>query len=512
MPVTRIDLDIRETTTAASPADAAADVLLVPAFTEKNSAGETIVRWNDALKDLNERSNGALQSFLEEESFGGAFGKSLYLPSPSMLQGIGAKRVIVFGCGNADLPAHRLEAACTKALSAHLRLDQIGEIGVVAAGMDMPFDSALLALGSAIYQHTYRSREARKDGPRIGKVIFYVAQGNLPAQSQQMLAEIAAMCTARGITQDLVNMPSNIKRTDTMVNEAESLEARGLELDVVSDVRWIQEHMPCFFTVARGSLSSDPPKWIRLRYKPQGEIKRRLALVGKSVIFDTGGYQIKPGEFMNTMKADMAGGAAVLGVMYALSELKPPGLEVRAYLAATPNMIDADAMLPDSIVDTTCGKKVEIRHTDAEGRLTLIDAIAMAEQDEPEAIVTTATLTGAASRAVGMSIALMSRREHESWRDRMEAAARRAGDRVQVLDLAEEDFEDIASKLDGADIINTMQGKMRGAQTAAAFVMNGVPEDRPVIHLDIAGGDMSSDDKATGIATRSILRFLLHHV
>ena len=109
-------------------------------------------------------------------------------------------------------------------------------------------------------------------------------------------------------------------------------------------------------------------------------------------------------------------------------------------------------------------------------------------------------------------MALLSRPAHETWRDAMEAAAHAAGDRVQTLNLMDEDFDDIKSKLDAADIINTNRGKSRGAQTAAAFVMNGAPATRPLIHLDIAGGDMSDDEKATGIAAKSLIQFVLHHL
>jgi leucyl aminopeptidase len=492
-----------------------ASLIVIPCHSEAAQPDATLPRWNNALEAVAGRFAAAgrdLRLLLAEEGLQGRHGQSLYLPESP------AGRLLFVGLGDPDIASHRLEAACARALTA-VRVKDLELVAVVLpTDVRLAPDVTLLALSGALYQFAYRSREARapEQLPRISRAQFHHGPGEFTApgyaDASELLREIAALCEARALTMDLVNTPSNIKRTDTLVAEVRQLEAKGLAVEVVDDVRWIEEHMPCFFTVAKGSLASDPPKWIHVHYQPAGDVKRRIALVGKAVIFDTGGYQVKTDNFMNTMKADMAGSAAVIGAMQAIADLRPPHIEVHAYCAATPNKIDSDAMLPDSIVDTTCGKKVEIRHTDAEGRLTLIDAVAMAERANPEVIVTVATLTGAASRAVGMGMALMTRDRHRAWRDRMEAAARAAGDRVQTLDLLEEDFDDIKSKLDGADLLNTMRGKTRGAQTAAAFVMNGAPEERPLIHLDIAGGDMSEDDKATGIATKSLLRFLLHHL
>ncbi len=452
-----------------------------------------------------------LAELLRIESFAGKHGQILYLPhSP-------AGRVLLVGLGPARIAMHRLESAVLAALG-RIRLKELPLVAVALPqleGKHASLATTALAVAGAFYQFSYRSRESRDPGPQLERLRLHRPPETQLDDEIRLAQEISAMCEGRALTMDLVNTPSNIKRTNTLVDQAVALAEDGGEeftAEIVDDVKWLEEHMPCFFTVARGSAESDPPKWIRIHYKPKGEIKRRIALVGKAVIFDTGGYQVKPGDFMNTMKADMAGSAAVFGAMQALAAIKPAGIEVQAYFAATPNMIDSRAMLPDSIVDTTCGKRVEIRHTDAEGRLTLIDAVTMAERDEPEAIVTVATLTGAASRAVGMGMALMSRDEHTDWRQAMEDAAHEAGDRVQSLDVMAEDFDNIKSKLDGADIRNTNRGKNRGAQTAAAFVMNGAAASMPLVHLDIAGGDMSDDEKATGIAAKCLVRFLLHHL
>lgn len=479
-----------------------ADIWLLPCYAapaEDPNAKPALLQ-NADLERAAARLGLDLVGFAAAESFQGEHGKSFYINAPD------TKRVLAFGLGKADRQkTHRIESSLSKALKGRLSARQIGTLALFLP-TNLPaaeLRSFALATAGAIAHHTYRSREAREPGPEIQRLVF---AGAKPDRADELAREISAILAARGRAMDLVNTPANLKRTDTLVAEAEELRGLGVEVNVMQDPRWIEENMPCFFAVARGSLASDPPKWIHAVYRPAGGAKRRVAVVGKSVIFDTGGYQLKPDTYMNTMKADMTGGATALAALRAIAELKPVGLELHVFCAATPNKVDSDAMLPDSIVDTACGKKVEIRHTDAEGRLTLIDAVTRAETVQPEVILTIATLTGSAARAVG-PMALMS--NSDEWRSRFADAAARAGDPCFPLDVVEEDYEDIASKLDGADISNVQQGKNRGAQTAAAFVFSGVKASQPIVHLDIAGGDMTDDEKATGIALKSTLRFLL---
>ncbi|HNJ34569.1 MAG TPA: hypothetical protein PK881_10030, partial [Leptospiraceae bacterium] len=134
-------------------------------------------------------------------------------------------------------------------------------------------------------------------------------------------------------------------------------------------------------------------------------------------------------------------------------------------------------------------------------------AVAKACEDKPDLIITIATLTGSAARAVGEAIALMG--NETRYRERLALCAEKSGDACQTLDIWEDDYEDIKSKLDGADIINTSQNKNRGAQSACAFVMSGLTMEVPMLHLDIAGADMTKDEKATGIGVRSLMRFLI---
>lgn len=492
------------------------DGLIIPVF--KKAASNTGSQ-SKAKKDVDPKASivwpitldKALRDEIEaiavEEKFDGSKGKTLTVRQSSANK-LGAKRLIVLGLGEAEkVEARYWETIASKAISALLGLKDFKSVAVLlpeATGKLTAEAAVSLAVDAAV-QATYRSMESKDPGPDLQKVILLTDR-----KLDATLKQAQALAQARALVKDLVNHPSNLKNTNTLADRAKTIgKNSAIQVNVQTSSAWIEKNMPCFFTVAKGSLASDPPKFITLRYAPKsGKAKKKIAIVGKSVIFDTGGYQVKPGDYMVTMKGDMTGGAVALATMQAIAELQPQNLEITAYLAATPNKIDSDAMIPDSIVNTTCGKKVEIRHTDAEGRLTLIDAVAKAAENKPEEIITIATLTGAASVAVGSYIALMG--NNEALRDRVAIAGRSQGEQIQTLDVTEDDFDNIKSKLDGADIINTSQTKKRGAQTAAAFVMSGAPEGMPMAHLDIAGADMTPDEKATGTSVKTIIQYLLN--
>lgn len=500
-----------------------ADGLIVPVF-KKASAKDSKAAGNAKASKKEDAANSivwpamfgkALQAELEqlatEEKFDASRGKLLTLRQ-SAANKLGVKRLILVGLGEvAKVQPRHWESVLQKAMGLLLALKdpQAIAIALPEATETLSSTSALLLSVDAVTQSTYKSMEA-KEPPIDLKTVTVFLQDAVTNELKAHLERAESLAQARSLVKDLVNHPANLKSTNTLVDVAQKIgKGTDIQVSVQKDPKWIEKNMPCFYTVARGSVASDPPKFITLRYTPKsGKAKKHIAIVGKSVIFDTGGYQVKPGDYMVTMKGDMTGGAVALATMQAIAALKPKNIAVTAYLAATPNKIDSDAMIPDSIVNTTCGKKVEIRHTDAEGRLTLIDAVAKALENKPDEILTIATLTGAASVAVGSYIALMG--NNEALRDRVAMAGRSVGESIQTLDVTEDDYDNIKSKLDGADIINTSQRKNRGAQTAAAFVMSGASDDMPMAHMDIAGADMTPDEKATGVSVKTVIQYLLN--
>jgi leucyl aminopeptidase len=504
------------------PSAIKADGLIVPVFKKpaaKNTSDKNKNKDTDPTASivwpvtLDKALRADIDALAAEEKFDGSKGKTLVIRQ-SATNKLGVRRLILLGLGEAGkLQARHWDSNLQKALGALLSLKDAQTVAVLlpehADAAQLSLETAVSLSVDAVHQATYKSMEAKDPLVNLKSVTLLLSE-KASSRLDTVLKQAESLAQARSLVKDLVNHPANLKSTNTLVKTAQSIgKTTGIKVTVQKDSRWIEKNMPCFYTVARGSVATDPPKFITLHYAPKsGKAKKQIAIVGKSVIFDTGGYQVKPGDYMVTMKGDMTGGAVALATMQALAELQPKNIEVRAYLAATPNKIDSDAMIPDSIVDTTCGKKVEIRHTDAEGRLTLIDAVAKAVENKPDEILTIATLTGAASGAVGNAIALMG--NNDALRDRVAQAGKSLGEPIQTLDVIEDDFDNIKSKLDGADIINTSQRKNRGAQSAAAFVMSGAPEEMPMAHMDIAGADMTPDEKATGTSVKTVIQYLLN--
>lgn len=248
---------------------------------------------------------------------------------------------------------------------------------------------------------------------------------------------------------------------------------------------------------------------VRLRYEPRGSRGGRIALVGKGVTFDSGGYSIKTGSGMETMKRDMSGAAAVISAMRVIAAMKPK-VKVDAYVALTENMINGQAMRPGDVIKSLSGKTIEVLNTDAEGRLILADALAFAEQEGASVIVDIATLTGACMAALGLEYAgLFS--DDEKLVKALGAAAERSGERLWRLPLAPE-YEDLI-KSSVADIKNT-GGAFGGAITAALFLKHFVKKARWA-HLDIAGPSWSDKDKGyiktggVGFAVRTLVNFVV---
>ena len=189
--------------------------------------------------------------------------------------------------------------------------------------------------------------------------------------------------------------------TATALAEAARAIAReaGLRVRVFDRAACEKMGMGAFLGVNRGSV--EPPQFIHLAYVPRGTARRRIALIGKGITFDSGGLDLKTAEGMERMKGDMSGAAAVLGVLKVLPRIRPP-VEVHGLVAATDNMPSGSATKPGDVLRAMSGKTIEVNNTDAEGRLTLADAIAYARQEvKPDEIVDIATLTGAVSIALG---------------------------------------------------------------------------------------------------------------
>jgi len=263
--------------------------------------------------------------------------------------------------------------------------------------------------------------------------------------------------------------------------------------------------MGLFLAVARGS--DEEPRFIHLHYAPAGA-KHKVALVGKGVTFDAGGLSLKTNEGMQDMKCDMAGAAAVLSATLAAAELGLP-IEVHAVAACTENMPSGRAYRIGDVITSLSGKTVEINNTDAEGRLTLADAITYVLKQKPEIVIDLATLTGACVVALGPHTAGLMGND-DGLCDRFLSAASQAGEDIWRLPLPPRLKEQLRSEV--ADMRNTGE-RWGGALTAGHFLQSFV-EEKPWIHLDIAGPAFASKEHGhlpkggTGFGVATLLTFL----
>jgi leucyl aminopeptidase len=329
------------------------------------------------------------------------------------------------------------------------------------------------------------------------------------------LAEARILGEAQNFTRELVNEPGN-RMTPTVLAQraremieaaAKSADGAKLTVETFGADKIKELKMGAFWSVAQGS--EEAPALIVIRYEPpDAPAEPVIGLVGKGITFDSGGISIKPSDGMEKMKYDMAGGAAMLGAMRAIAQLRPK-VRVIAIVCATENMPSGKAQKPGDVQIAMSGKSIEIINTDAEGRLVLADGLHYARQLGATHLIDAATLTGACVVALaGVNVGVFA--NNEEMFARFRRALELSGEKMWRLPLDEEYKELIRSNI--ADMMNS-GGRYGGAVTAAMFLKEFVGET-PWIHLDIAGTAWMDENKAwiakgpTGVAVRSIVEFV----
>lgn len=278
----------------------------------------------------------------------------------------------------------------------------------------------------------------------------------------------------------LQSRPGNVATPTHLADEAARMASEtGLTVTVMGPEELLAENMHAILAVSRGSV--EEPRLIVLEHGGGSEGDAPLVLVGKGLTFDAGGISIKPAKGMEEMKFDMSGGAAVMGAMQAIAELKVP-LNVVGIIPSSENLPSGTAMKPGDIIDSREGKTIEVVNTDAEGRLILADALSYAQTFDPAAIVDCATLTGAVVIALGHHAAGVLGND-DGLVEELRAAGERSGERCWPLPL----WDDYMRQLDSdvADIVN-VGGRTAGTITAACF-LSAFVGDCTWAHLDIAG-------------------------
>jgi len=287
---------------------------------------------------------------------------------------------------------------------------------------------------------------------------------------------------------ELINEPSNVLTPEEFVKRArEMLKGLPVEIEVFDKEKLKKENFNLLLAVAKGSKND--PYLLVIKYLPKKD-EKPIALVGKGVCFDTGGYYVKPDPYMNEMYIDMSGAAVVLGVVKALAKNKIEK-NVIAVIPLVENSIDGNAYKPSDIIKSRSGKFVEIEHTDAEGRLILADAIDYALEFDPKEIITVATLTGAAIIALGEEVAAIMSNDDKSI-EKLKKIGLEIEERVWPLPLWDLYRELIDSQR--ADIKNLNKGKEAGTIVGGIFLKE-FAKDKKFIHIDIAGPAMPSKER-----------------
>jgi leucyl aminopeptidase len=434
-------------------------------------------------------------------------GKALEVAILHRPAGLKAKRLVLAGGGKREKfdPAE-----LRKVTGAVVRALKSKGIHTVVLALDDPWrsdDFVAAAVEGAILADVENDRyktDPKKNEKRVDSFAILTDQ---KTGSQSALDRGRVLAEAQNFSRDLANEPANVLTPMLLAERARQMAAEfGLGCEILDQDRMRQLGMGALLGVAQGS--AEPPALIVLRYKPAAapSSQDHLGLIGKGVTFDTGGISIKPSDGMEKMRYDMSGGAAVVGAMRAIAQLKP-SIPVTALVPTVENMPGSKAQRPGDIVTSLSGKTVEVLNTDAEGRLILIDALTYAQRLGCTHLVDAATLTGAVVVALG-NVNVGAFTNNEAFLNKLLAAAKAEGEKTWQLPMDEEYKELLKSSF--ADLHN-IGGRSGGSITAAWFIRDFV-EETPWIHLDIAGTAWLDDAKpymakgATGVGLRTFVR------
>ncbi|HEX5530400.1 MAG TPA: leucyl aminopeptidase [Methylomirabilota bacterium] len=487
------------------PAEARTDVLVLGRHAGEGRPPAEIAAVDRAL-------GGLLSKVSASEKFEGKPGQLSYVHTGGKIP---ADRVLVVGLGPRKRERGRGDAeAVRRAASAAVR--RARDLGAATVAVFVPSDglsprerAQAIVEGGLLGTYRFEKYLKEKNGKAVRTltVLEPDRRGAAGAREGVRLGRIWADATC--VTRDLVNEPANVVTPTFLARRAgEIARAGGLKLRVMDRAECAKLGMGAYVGVAQGS--EEPPKFIHLTYTPSGRARRRVAIVGKGITFDSGGLDLKTADGMLRMKDDMAGAAAVLGLFDALPRLKPP-IEVHGLIAATENMPSGTAQRPGDIVRAMNGLTIEIGNTDAEGRLTLADALAYAAKHvEPDEMIDMATLTGAVVIALGQGISGVMASD-DGLCARLLAAADAAGERMWRLPLHDEYKEGLKSDI--ADLNNISSQRGAGSIVAGLF-MREFTSGVPWAHLDIAGTAFTERELplgpkgATGVTVRTLLGYL----
>lgn len=454
--------------------------------------------------------NGQVRDLIDAGDFTGKF-KQIAVLYPR--EGISAKRLLLVGLGKREEFTLDRVRQVSAAVARHARGLGVEELATVVhgggvGGLDVSDAAQAVVEGAVLgtYRFTpYKSEDDDSNELEGLTLVEFDAAKRTDIEDGSNAGRIIAEATC--LARDLGSHPGNEMTPAILAGRAESM-ARdaGLRCEVFDEERIAREGMGAIQAVAQGS--AQPPRFIILEHEGEDPEAAPAVLIGKGITFDSGGISIKGAEGMWDMKFDMGGAAAVIGAMQAVARLNLPARTI-GLVAASENMPGSRALKPGDVIRSMLGKTIEIRSTDAEGRLVLADAVAYAARCKPAAAIDLATLTGACVIALGHEASGLFSND-DALASEIAAAGERTGEiawRLPILDGHREQM-----KSDIADLKNT-GGRAGGAITGAAFIEAFV-QDFPWAHLDIAGTAWASKDLphvpkgGTGVGVRLLVDLL----
>ena len=489
-----MDVKFRDTSVEAI----AADLLVLPVAEKEFD--------KPPLRALDRRLRGKLRERIRSGKFSGAEGSLLLYPTSGMVP---SAHLLLIGLGGAkdeEINTWRKIAAQSRKEASAIGAENIALFFAPRQSSDNVAGAIVEGLLLASYQfNKYRSNSKIPAG--LNSLTLFKPGLKRSAAMDKSIKAAQEMIPGVLLARNLVNEPPSIATARFLGEQAQRhCRGRGLSVEVWDKKKIAAMKLAGLLAVNRGS--HEEPRFIKIHYKPAGKAKKKVALIGKGITFDSGGLSLKPAKSMETMKLDMSGGAAVIGAMSRLPQLGL-NIEVTGYVPATDNLPGGNAQKPGDIIRYQNGKTIEVLNTDAEGRLILADALALAAQQKPDYMINLATLTGACMTALGTQVGGIFS-NHQPLADQLLRSAGESGEKLWQLPLVKEYREQIKSSV--ADMKNI--GGSHGGAITAALILQEFVDEIPWAHLDIAGPAFAESDNAicpkggTGFGVRTLLKFL----
>src|SRR5690349_24143616 len=429
--------------------------------------------------------------------------------------GLKAARLLLVGAGKREPFTSAVLRKISGAALRYLKARAVKNLALLVREGDAKEDLAQAIVEGALAAdfESDKYKTDKKNDKKLESVAIVGYSDSERGVGDRGLTKGRIIADSQNFARDLINEPSNKMTPAILAQKAEAMaKAAGLSVEILDEKRIAELKMGALLSVAQGSV--EPPRMVVVTYTPPNPKPGApvIGLIGKAVTFDTGGISIKPSDGMEKMKYDMAGGATMLGVMRALAALKP-NVKVICVVPSTENMPGGRAQKPGDIQTAMSGKTIEVLNTDAEGRLILADGITYAKQLGATHLIDAATLTGAIVVALSnVNVGVFG--SDQAFTDKLLASAKAAGEKMWPMPMDDDYREMIKGTV--ADIQNIGSGKGGGATIGAMFIKE-FTNDKPWVHLDIAGTAWNDDAKPwlakgpTGIALRTLVQLIMSY-